>query len=91
MSIDYFERLDKGDYTAEMFTQYHQGHDRMRTLFADECILEEIGFIDRQKLLKSLNNYSLDGADYGELIELEFAERWLRSVKAARTAQLSGR
>ncbi|WP_167203079.1 asparagine synthase [Actinomyces respiraculi] len=87
MSIEYFKRLDKGDYTAEVFDQYEDVVGRVRSLFSEGSILSSLGIVDDGEVIRQLSSYSPDGASQSELIDIEFAEQWLRSVSEVRSRQ----
>lgn len=91
MSLEYFTRRDKGDYTAEVFDQHSKLVDSARELFTGTTALEELGLVSGAEVVRSLDGYSVDGASYGEVAELEFAERWLRSAQAERRSQVQWR
>lgn len=85
MSIDYFLRRDKGEYSAEAFDDHRAQRERVRSLFADGSELETSGIICRTDLLRSLDAYSQDGQQYMDVSYLELGERWLRSLSDARS------
>ncbi len=82
MSIDYFTRPDKGDYTAEVFAHHLMLKDALRKLFADGSILGEMELVSPGTLLRAIDAFSIDGSSYRELAWIGIAERWLRSVRA---------
>lgn len=79
MALDYFLRRDKGDYTAEIFSQHRVVGEAALSLFRDGSVLEDLGLIDTGRLLASLDDFSIDGDPYADALNLAFAERWLRS------------
>lgn len=89
MSADYFVRQDKGDYTAEVFEQRHAALERVTGLFADGSILGEMRLVDNAAIARLANAYSPDGASYSDIIDLEFAEQWLRNVRDVQVRTLS--
>lgn len=89
MSLDYFQRQDKGDYTAETISHYYKIIDRARELFGSGSKLAELGIIKDSEVMRMTNRYSADGSVYSDIIDLEFAERWLCSVES--TKALSSR
>ncbi|MFI7447319.1 asparagine synthase-related protein [Nonomuraea sp. NPDC049714] len=81
MSIDYFLRRDKGEYSAETFDQHRRHLDRLRRLFREGSVLEQMGIVSADVVVRSLDAYSVDGLAYADIAYLGFAERWLRSVR----------
>ncbi|WP_017539741.1 asparagine synthase-related protein [Nocardiopsis halophila] len=90
MSIDYFLRRDKGDYTAEVFQHHKTIRDRARSTFAEGSVLGDLGLIREERAVGLADTYSADGLAHSDLVELEFAERWLRSVHSARADASAG-
>lgn len=80
MSLDYFTRPDKGDYTAEVFAQHRAVKPVLRRLFADGSALEDLGLISAERVLRMNDRYAIDGTAYTDLDNIMIAERWLRSV-----------
>lgn len=80
MSLDYFRRPDKGDYTAEVFQQHQALRPVLKQLFADGSALEDIGLVSVDRIMRSINEFSTDGRVYIDLVYIAFAERWLRSA-----------
>lgn len=80
MSIEYFFRRDKGDYTAEVFSQHQQIKSSVKDLFGGGSFLGELGLVEDREVIRVANSYSPDGAAYTDILDLEFAERWLRSL-----------
>lgn len=80
MSLDYFKRRDKGDYTAEVFQQHQALHPLLKELFSGGSVLEDIGLVSAERVMRSVNEFSTDGSTYTDLVYIAFAERWLRSV-----------
>lgn len=85
MSLDYFLRQDKGDYTAEVFDHHQTIFNQAQALFSEGSILAEMGLVDDESVGRIVNSYSADGAAYSDIIDLEFAERWVRSVHDEQT------
>ncbi|KIH99641.1 hypothetical protein LP52_05075 [Streptomonospora alba] len=81
MSLDYFTRRDKGDYTAEVFDQHRALNTRIGELFADGSLLEDMGLVDPRAVLESAQRFSITGREYTDLAYLAFAEEWVRSVR----------
>ena len=88
MSIDYFLRRDKGEYSTETFDEHSSQRDRIRKLFLDGSELEDLGIISRPLLLSSLDEYSVDGQSFVNTSYLEIAERWLRSLRQIQSTAL---
>lgn len=84
MSLDYFLRKDKGDYTPEVFDHNRIILRRARDTFSEGSVLGEIGLVSDAEVVRLADSYSADGLAYSDLINLEFAERWLRSVRDER-------
>lgn len=82
MSIAYFLRRDKSDYSGETFREHDSQRERIRSLFSDGSELENMGLISAPEFLRSLKAYSPDGQSYIDITYLEIAERWLRSMKS---------
>lgn len=82
MSLEYFTRRDKGDYTAEVFEQHQALKQALKELFADGSRLEDLGLVFPGRILRSISDFSATGVSYTELAYIAFAERWLRSVDA---------
>ncbi|WP_435111026.1 asparagine synthase-related protein [Nocardiopsis synnemataformans] len=80
MSLDYFMRQDKGDYTPEVFDHHRTILKRARNTFSEGSILGELGLVHDDEVARVSDSYSADGAAYSDLVDLEFAERWLRNV-----------
>jgi asparagine synthase (glutamine-hydrolysing) len=80
MSLDYFLRRDKGDYTAEVFQQHEALRPALKELFADGSALEDLGLVSVDRIMRSINEFSVDGRVYTDLVYIAFAERWLRSI-----------
>lgn len=92
MSVEYFLRQDKGDYSSETFDDHRAQRERIRALFSDGSELEARGLISTGEVLRSLDAYSHDGQVYTDVSYLETAERWLRTLATAtpRASQLAG-
>lgn len=84
MSIEYFLRRDKGDYGAEVFSQHQWIRSRVNDLFGTGSLLGELGLVDDREVVRIANSYSPDGAAYSDVLDLEFAERWMRSLADAK-------
>jgi len=80
MSLEYFTRADKGDYSAEVFAQHRAAAPLLRALFSSGSVLEELGLVDPDRVLRAVDAYSVDGAEYRDLDQIAFTERWLRSL-----------
>lgn len=80
MSIEYFLRRDKGDYIAEVFSQHHRIRSSVNDLFGSGSHLGELGLVEDCEVVRIANSYSPDGASYADVLDLEFAERWMRSL-----------
>lgn len=91
MSLEYFTRRDKGDYTAEVFDKHRALAGWLRGLFDGGSVLEELGIVSAPALLRAVGAYSVDGSDYAELAHIGFAEKWLRSVRDAEGDPPGGR
>lgn len=92
MSLDYFTRADKGDYSAEVFAHHRAATPLLRELFASGSVLEDLGLVSAGRIMQSISEYSVDGAEYRDLDQIAFTERWLRSLAdpqplAARTRE----
>ncbi|MDG5803786.1 asparagine synthase-related protein [Streptomyces ossamyceticus] len=93
MSLDYFTRRDKGDYTAEVFEQHRTLKPTFRELFSGGSMLEDLELISPARIAHSIDDFSTDGRDYTDLVYLAFAELWLRSAREmnySRTAHAKG-
>jgi asparagine synthase (glutamine-hydrolysing) len=82
MSLDYFTRRDKGDYTAEVFEQHRALRPTIRDLFGNGSMLEDLGLVHPERIMRSISDFSATGGSYTELVYIAFTERWLRSVAA---------
>ncbi|MBO0922037.1 hypothetical protein J1G42_14525 [Cellulomonas sp. zg-ZUI222] len=80
MSLDYFTRADKGDYSAEVFSHHRAAAPMLRELFSSGSALEDLGLIDPGRIMRAVDGYSVDGAEYRDLDQIAFTERWLRSL-----------
>ena len=80
MSLEFFLRRDKGDYTAEVFSQHQRIRSSVKDLFGGGSFLGELGLVDDQEVVRVANSYSPDGAVYSDILDLEFAERWMRAL-----------
>lgn len=89
MSLDYFTRRDKGDYTAEVFEQHRALRPTIRDLFGNGSMLEDLGLVRPEDIMRSISDFSATGGSYTELIYIAFTERWLRSVAARPKLNLS--
>ena len=90
MNLDYFLRSDKGDYAADEFDQHDLLKRQVKELFSDGSLLEQLGLATGTDILRSVDAYSVDGASYGAVANLESAERWLRSVETFRNQKQQG-
>ncbi|GGM47278.1 asparagine synthase [Micromonospora sonchi] len=80
MSLDYFTRTDKGDYTAETFHQHKALKPLLHDLFANGSALEEMGLVSAERIVRAASEFTVSGTSYADLDNIVFAERWLRSV-----------
>lgn len=80
MSLDYFTRPDKGDYTAEVFAHHEAMKPVLRSLFADGSALEELGLVSGERVRRLTGRYAPTGDAQTDLDNIAIAERWLRSV-----------
>ncbi|WP_176955741.1 asparagine synthase-related protein [Sinosporangium album] len=80
MSLDYFTRPDKGEYTAEVFAQHQAIKPVLRRLFAEGSALEDLGLVSAEHVLRSSDEFTTSGAGYADLDNIVIAERWLRSA-----------
>ena len=90
MSLDYFQRQDKGDYTMETISHYEKILSSAKKMFENGSKLAELGIIKDSEVMRMTDTYSADGAVYADIIDLEFAERWLRSVESMKNNQNRG-
>ncbi|MFD8530528.1 asparagine synthase-related protein [Streptosporangium canum] len=81
MSLDYFTRPDKGDYTAEVFAQHQAVKPVLRQLFAGGSALEDLDLVSAERVLRLVDEYTTSGTSYTDLDNIVIAERWLRSVR----------
>ncbi|MES0834046.1 asparagine synthase-related protein [Nocardiopsis tropica] len=81
MGLDYFLRRDKGDYTPEVFDHHRTILDRAHDTFSDGSLLGDMGLVKNEEVVRASDSYSADGIAYSEVVDLEFAERWLRNVR----------
>lgn len=84
MSLEYFLRVDKGDYSAETFEHYDAIFSNIRGIFFEGSRLAELGLIDAGEVIRMSETFSADGSSVSDIIDLEFAERWLRSIDDSR-------
>lgn len=87
MSLDYFTRRDKGNYTAEIYQHHRSQKPALRRLFAEGSALADLGLIAPERMLHSIEQFSVKGQDYNDIAHLAFAERWLRSASATPSHQ----
>lgn len=59
-------------------------------MFENGSKLAELGIIKDSEVMRMTDTYSADGAVYADIIDLEFAERWLRSVESMKNNQNRG-
>jgi asparagine synthase (glutamine-hydrolysing) len=85
MSLEYFTRRDKGDYSREVFEQHQALKPLLKDLFSDGSALADAGLVSQDRVLRAINEFSIDGSAYTELEYFAFAERWLRSATAGPT------
>ncbi|TDC78639.1 asparagine synthase-related protein [Streptomyces hainanensis] len=81
MSLDYFTRRDKGDYTADVFEHHRALRPVLREMFAGGSALEDLGLIAPEQVSRSIDQFSANGRGYTDLVHLAFGERWLRSAR----------
>ncbi|MEU8177008.1 asparagine synthase-related protein [Microbispora hainanensis] len=81
MSLDYFTRPDKGDYSAEVFAQHKAIKPMLRRLFADGSALEDLDLVSAECVLRLSDQFTTSGTTYTDLDNIVIAERWLRSVR----------
>ncbi|OTN90625.1 hypothetical protein, partial [Enterococcus faecium] len=78
MSLEYFKRRDKGEYTKSTFTEYSNRKNMLQKIFSEECLIYKLGLVDRSKLLESLNKFSADGEQLENIMRIQIIEYWLR-------------
>ncbi|MGQ8925337.1 asparagine synthase C-terminal domain-containing protein [Streptococcus oralis] len=78
MSLEYFKRRDKGEYTKSTFTEYNNRKNMLQKIFSEECLIYKLGLVDKRKLLQSLNKFSADGEQLENIMRIQIIEYWLR-------------
>lgn len=78
MSLEYFQRRDKGEYSKPTFTEYSKRKKILQKIFSEECLIYKLGLVDRVDLLESLNKFSADGELLENVMRLQIIEFWLR-------------
>jgi asparagine synthase (glutamine-hydrolysing) len=79
MPLDVFQRRDKGEYSAEIFSTFRTAQERIRHLFYDGSVLEDYGLINPGEFQRMASAYSPDGELHDQVLRLERTELWLRS------------
>ncbi|HFI0278616.1 TPA: asparagine synthase-related protein, partial [Streptococcus suis] len=78
MSLEYFQRRDKGEYSKLTFIEYSNRKKILQQIFSEECMIYKLGLVDRVKLLESLNRFSADGELLENVMRIQIIEYWLR-------------
>jgi len=84
MPLDYFQRRDKGEYSAETFNSFKSVRRRLLETFEHGSFLEDQGLLDPGEFRRSVSGYSADGRLHEEAMRVELAELWMRSMAARR-------
>lgn len=82
MAMEYFHRRDKGEYSPEMFAEYRAERDRIRSLFTNGSLLEDMGLLEPGRFRHQIERYSPDGDSVEQVMQIDLVERWLRGAKA---------
>ena len=80
MPRQFFERRDKGEYSAESYVSFRDQRKQLESVFS-ESVLADLGLIDVHELTNSADNFSFDGSSMDRLMETGFAELWARDAE----------
>lgn len=83
MAIDYFCRVDKGEYSNAVFAEFRARKKEILADFSEGMILGDLGLIDIDKLVKNLHDFSPYGVELDEILKVHRMEKWLRSYEAS--------
>ena len=78
MSLEYFQRRDKGEYSESTFTEYSNRKKILQKIFSEECLIYKLELVDKASLLESLNKFSADGELLENVMRIQIIEYWLR-------------
>ena len=78
MSLEYFQRRDKGEYSESTFTEYSNRKKILQKIFSEECLIYKLELVDKVSLLESLNKFSADGELLENVMRIQIIEYWLR-------------
>lgn len=80
MPRQFFERRDKGEYSAESYVSFRNQRDQLESVFS-ESVLADLGLIDIHELRNRVDDFSFDGSSMDRLMETGFAELWTRDAE----------
>jgi asparagine synthase (glutamine-hydrolysing) len=75
-----FTREDKGEYSADLFTEYKKRRNDLRKLF-DESYLVDMGHINADAVRDALSMPVVSTDELFEIEQLAGVERWVRAIQ----------